>query len=658
MKRGFTLLELLISCLLLVSILAILAVVIARANTLRGESVRRTTLLTQGRAVLDILAEDLQSVIGTNLEVAADTDPNDFGVTNTVLWLVRATPPPRGTEPGSATNPPVEGVLYEVIPTNIASDITTYYLARSHAPLAAAPESGIVDTNLGYVVTRRWEQNGSPYEVTNVISGTGTTLLPSGRKGETIMFPVNREGSIQVYDWISTGSTRLEVTPTADTNINRVVATVVVSNSFSRLCLYANSQTNAPHGLWPAVPQNTIITGYQAVTFVNPWTGSSEIAAFSNSPPETAVAYTNDPLRLVEFTNDWRTVQWQDGGAPSFTTTLLQVVVGYTNYPAAVVSNAWTLPPDTNSVGGVRGASEWFDWSSFLTTTASVLTNVEWIVSSVTNSYDFATNLPLSFSSISIFDAGVGPAQFVAQESLGAVALSHGATQSPIQTQLYWRATETVATNRATNAGLSVTVWQRVSQVSAHIVETFVPASFLSPGYYPGDDRTTYWDPVDTRSNDTIWTPHTLEEDYEGGEVEIDSLWLKKGERAPSQFVYITNSLPGLAGTQGANEGEISEPEDEVIDGLAAFNVQPLCFARDGESEPWELTPWPPEESSPRQFTPPVCVDIYLELLDPPVARRAATMKDDAARRAFVARNVVRLSRRVSLRGRNRWGEP
>jgi hypothetical protein len=469
------------------------------------------------------------------------------------------------------------------------------------------------------------------------------------------MVPVNREGSLLVYDWVSSAGTRLEVQPTADTNINRVVATVAVSNGFSRLSRYSNSQTNAPHGLWPAIPQTTIITGYQAVTFMNPGDRSFEIAAFSNSPPETAVAYTNDTLRLVEFTNDWRVIQWQDGESPAFTTTLLQVVVGYTNYPATIASNAWIVAPDTNRVSGVRGASEWFDWSNFLTTQAPVLTNIEWIVSSVTNRYNFATNLPLSLATINIFDAGVGPAQFIAQETLGAVALSYGATQSPIQTQLYWRATETVATNRATSGGVDVTVRQRVSQVTMTLIEAFVPASMIAAGYYRGDTSTSRWEPVETRRDDTIWTPHTLEEDYEGGEVEIDSLWLRTEQRKESAYAYVTKRLAGYAGL-GRSDFYDTTAEDEVIDGLAAFYAQPLCFARESESEPWRLIKWPPEENTTQQCGPPVCVDIYLELLDPPVARRAATMEDAEARRAFVARNVVRLSRRVPLRGRNRWG--
>ena len=63
MKRGFTLLELLISCALLLAILGILGTTVNRAHQIRQEATRRTTLLTQGRAVLDFIASDLQSII-------------------------------------------------------------------------------------------------------------------------------------------------------------------------------------------------------------------------------------------------------------------------------------------------------------------------------------------------------------------------------------------------------------------------------------------------------------------------------------------------------------------------------------------------------------------------------------------------------------------
>lgn len=45
----------------------------------------------------------------------------------------------------------------------------------------------------------------------------------------------------------------------------------------------------------------------------------------------------------------------------------------------------------------------------------------------------------------------------------------------------------------------------------------------------------------------------------------------------------------------------------------------------------------------------PAYVDIYLELLAPAVARRAAGMEDEARRADFIERNLLRLTRRVAL---------
>ena len=89
-----------------------------------------------------------------------------------------------------------------------------------------------------------------------------------------------------------------------------------------------------------------------------------------------------------------------------------------------------------------------------------------------------------------------------------------------------------------------------------------------------------------------------------------------------------------------------------LLDGLAACYFQPLAFKTDQNGES-SLEVWEPGEEEP-----PVCIDIYLELIDPAIGRRAATMPDADTRHSFVRRQVVRLTKRVPLQTHNRWRAP
>ena len=114
MKRGFTLLELLISCALLLAILGILGTTVNRAHQIRQEATRRTTLLTQGRAVLDSIASDLQSIIATNLEILVDDNYRSYASSNNAIRFTK-TITLADAAPGSATHAlPAERIFYFV----------------------------------------------------------------------------------------------------------------------------------------------------------------------------------------------------------------------------------------------------------------------------------------------------------------------------------------------------------------------------------------------------------------------------------------------------------------------------------------------------------------------------------------------------------------
>ena len=133
MRRGFTLLELLISCALLLAILGILGTTINRAHQIRQEATRRTTLLTQGRAVLDFIADDLQNIISTNLEILTahpDHDGTSYGATNNAIRFSRAFAL-TDTTPGGATNAlPAQQVIYFVATNDYPEPLQGYALYR------------------------------------------------------------------------------------------------------------------------------------------------------------------------------------------------------------------------------------------------------------------------------------------------------------------------------------------------------------------------------------------------------------------------------------------------------------------------------------------------------------------------------------------------
>jgi hypothetical protein len=665
MKRGFTLLELLISCTLLLVVLGVLSTVITRANALRSEGVRRTTLLTQGRAALDSIAEDLQSIIGTNLAVLAGAE--SYGSTNAGLYLMRTRAAPRNLASAEDMAPPIETIYYQVAKTNqmAESNAHVYFLYRGRTPYVAGDEPST--TNLGFTVTRQDTSGGSD-QVTNIVAGSGITLIPSGQTGETIMLPVNSASSARIYDWTTSTAAWIDVVPTADPDTNRVVATVIFSNAFTIASVYAYApgMTNIPAGFWPTSPLTTVATGYQALTFISTTNQAGVAGTFANTIPVNATNLV-DAANQASFTNTWDVYQWSGTPPTSLhTNTFTGVQFAGAILGTTPVTNAWIIPPGTNAVAGVGAGAASFDWASWDTTATPIpaLTNISWQVYSITNVNVFtntvSTNspiimLPLSLytTNISFFAINAGAFETMATNASAVLAL--GGTSAPLQMQSWWRTSETLSTNQVSTSNLVVTVWQRVQQVTTNILETLVPATLIATNFhYRYPDQLSIHDRVDAvRYNDTIWVPHTLTEDYGGGTADIVSLWLEHGERDRFDFSDVPITITGFVGSP-LDEDEGAASADEVIDGVAKLYFQPLRFFRDSAEEPWRLEFW-----SPGNTEPPVCIDIYLELLDPRVARRAATLAENSEQqKAFVERNVVRLSRRVPLNPYNRWREP
>jgi hypothetical protein len=420
---------------------------------------------------------------------------------------------------------------------------------------------------------------------------------------------------------------------------------------------------NIPAGFWPTSPLTTVATGYQALTFISTTNQAGVAGTFTNTIPVNATNIV-DAANQATFTNTWDVYQWSGTPPTSLhTNTFTGVQFAGAILGTTPVTNAWIIPPGTNAVAGTGGGAASFDWASWDTTATPIpaLTNIPWQVYGITNVSAFtntsSTNspiimLPLSLYTTNISFFAINAGAFETMTTNASAVLALGGTSFPLQMQSWGRTSETLSTNQVSPSNLVVTVWQRVQQVTTNILETLVPATLIATNFhfrYP--DQQTIRDGVDAvRYNDTIWVPHTLTEDYGGGTADIVSLWLEHGERDRFDFSDVPITITGFVGTPPIT-GTASP--DEVIDGVAKLYFQPLCFVRDDAEAPWRLAIW-----SPGDVEPPVCIDVYLELLDPRVARRANTMPDAAQREAFVERNVVRLSRRIPLNPYNRRREP
>jgi type II secretory pathway pseudopilin PulG len=690
MKRGFTLLELLISCALLLAILGILATTINRAHQIRQEATRRTTLLTQGRAVLDFIANDLQSIIATNLDIIGEQGYRDYpAFTNTLHFTKTITL--ADTDPGSANNAlPAERIRYFVATNDYPKPrLQGYALYRQTG--AWSNDAGTASVAIG--------QRAEPvdfdtrdYPVTNIVAGSGTTRLPPASAGETIQVPVNSSGSTRIYDWETSTSAWVDVVPADATGLtNRIETTVVFTSSYTQLTTNIIERPPTNTVVWPAVPQTTVSTGFQSLvrqtvadlavatgTYTNSpvyttfWTNhlarltgtnlqqivqTNEVthAVTTNAVP---VVWTND-FFLASWTGAWVTVQ---NGLPPDTTTPVRVAWATTNLPPLFFSNFWNrVDRSTTNRLDALVDDQWDEtrqtWQLAVNPIID-LTNFPWRLSySLTNSFFYpppdATNIPwmpLALDAYEILDAAGNSSEwstrnFYAQTAVGTTPL----LPAPAQQRRHW--VETVITNQITGTRMVSVILETFITVVTNRLTALVPASLVGTNRYAYESGPVYRSGFNTvNDNATTWIPVVLQNDFEGADVEIHSLWLEPGQRSGQSFDYEPRNIYGLVGERGDDwDPPMTDPQ-LLLDGIAACYFQVLAF-KEESGEPL-LEPW-----SPGDTEPPVCIDIYLELIDPAIGRRAATMAPKEAA-AFVRRHVVRLTKRVPLQTHNRWRSP
>ena len=690
MKRGFTLLELLISCALLLAILGILGTTVNRAHQIRQEATRRTTLLTQGRAVLDFIANDLHSIISTNLEIQA-SNFESYSATNHAIRFARAITL-ADTAPGGSTNAlPAERVLYFVATNDYPAPLQGYALYRQTG--AWSNDAGTASVAIG--------QRAEPvdfdtrdYPVTNIVAGRGTTRLPPASAGETIQVPVNSSGSTRIFDWETATSAWVDVVPADAAGLtNRIETSVVFTSSHSQLTTNIIERPPTNTVVWPAVPALSVSTGTQSMARQMLADLAFATGAYTNTPAATTfwatqmaritgtnlqqivqtnfvthtvttnavlVVWTND-LPLASWTGAWVTVQ---NGLPPDTTTPVRVAWATTNLPPLYFSNYWTRVDGsaTNRLDALA-CDQWDEtrqaWQLSVTPVID-LTNFPWRLSySLTNTFFYPPPgdsnsipwMPLALEAYSIIEAAGNSSEwstrnFYAQTAVGTTPLL------PAPAQHRRHDVTTVITNAITATNMVTVVLETVTVAVTNRLTALVPATLVGTNRYYYDSGPVSRVGFDTVSDTaTTWIPVVLQNDFEGADVEVFSLWLDRQQREGETFDFAIRERYALTGGEARREEPALTPPRMLLDGIAACYFQPLAFKTDQNGES-SLEVWEPGEEEP-----PVCIDIYLELIDPAIGRRAATMPEDQ-RAAFVRRQVVRLTKRVPLQTHNRWRAP
>ncbi len=692
-NHGFTLLELIISTTLLLTILGVLGVAVNRAHTIRRDSTRRTRLLYEGRAVLELLSDELQNVVGSNLWLSTANESNDdgsavpddryrsYGSANNAIQFIKSRPLTNNYATATAELP-LEEVYYFVY-TNGYSRLPGYALYRGSA--AQQDAINVSSINRGTTAERyeidRFDWND--LKVTNIVAGPGTTLLPHSYRGETINIPITTSSLTRFRRWETSSDAWLDVEPEGEDGLtNRVNATVVFTIEYDLVTTNTIWRPESPVVTWPDQPLLTVSTGRQHLVRYNYserffdsglYTNTPALADFANNHVAyyTTLDETDAPveheLLLAVWTGSWQTAT---NGVAAVTNTPLLTAWGVTNWSYATLPLEWPYSNLVEIADGVTTNSfgvsadqqygEFYHAWQLMHQPLPELTNMPWRLGySLTNDFFFpapeTTNgvpwVPLELNLLEVSEGGGSSSEWAMMSSYGQTALG-SSNNLPFVAQTWERNITTTITNEFSSSNLVAIVHEQVTTTVTNWLTTLLPATMIEARHYDyiSGSRQRLRGAI-RDSDETTWVPVVLQDDFKGAAETIQSLWLKHGKRSGSDYGFKSETLYGLTGVrEGEPEAGYSDPR-MIIDGVAACYFQPLCFRKVAGVA--QLEPWQAGDSEE-----PVAVDIYLELIDPAVGRRAANIGDETKRKSFVERHVLRLTKRVLLQTHNRWRAP
>lgn len=267
-SAGFTLLELVISCAILISIFAFAATSLTRIHRLRAESESRTRIIAEGRAIIDRIADELAFARPDSFHFIAEsgdsTDIDDLRDTSSRrLAFIRYVPYRRtATRDDSGDTLPYVYRSIGVPNPNMAFAITT-----------APPRDSVTYSNIEEIIEYSVITNGH-IVVTNAVAGEIMgTHTHSAAKGDTVTIPVTSDFARETRNVRTDMGAFLDIfTPQPETNT--VVGTdfsttnaisSAESTSTNAVDIMDNPSTNSVTDV--SVPTNNIIVCY--VVFTN-----------------------------------------------------------------------------------------------------------------------------------------------------------------------------------------------------------------------------------------------------------------------------------------------------------------------------------------------------------------------------------------------------
>ncbi len=752
--NGFTLLELVISCAIVVTIFALATTALTRVHRLRADSESQTRLMTEGRALLDDIANQLAHVADTNIWISKTTANDQDGTTT--LALIRYAVHPQSRQNGDAyADTPYYSTRIDFksgASRNPTSSVER--IARS-----TIPGDQLLHSNVN-LVTYNTIKHGSS-SVTNAYSADEMgTHIPAAAAGDTIRVPVTYGSSATTYGTSTSIDALISSVSSPFEGTNTVLADVTFKNGHSGENTISIRKPVA--GRWP-LPSTRIarITATAEIGAENLTTNSfmapgyldytnvplsvttfpidetnatartmlsASITAYDSFPPpaftdtndvpvsvtnDVPVSVTNDVpvsvtngiavvttnatgIGILSVTNGIDSVPYPDAPYVSSTNGLVVGELLYGPYDSPyVISNYWSwgesASVDTNGIISgislvVNGRTNTYasasDVAAAATSTVThatanfqfselydlltvdlddgaeafgALSNVLSHLGPVAFTNEFTPKdasggaLPVLVSEILSYEERLSPQDFATAFSAQSAIATAGTNVTPLASQTYKRQMELVIVREVTTNDMTISVghnWNTQSryQLSFDIEASLVPTNSW---HYGGAETNTY--PNGTSyDSETRWVDIVPEEDFEGADERTAGIWLREeNERDLTELVVKTNSVKvPYSLPRNADSGvSVKTLAPAIWGSIQNVVITPLCFSTN-ENRRLDLMVWNPNDDPPG---PPVCADIYLELLSPLHQRRANKITDDERRDLYIQNHVIRISRRAPI---------
>ena len=750
MKRtGFTLLELVISCAMLVGLFSILALMMTRAHRLRSYDEEQARIMTQGRAFLDRLADEIRNTCGTNLTPAGKMRDDRYEFS-----FVRVKAHPRGTLAGeAATNLPFERITYSV-----DGALTGGFTKATSTWIPSTAGFGTTNYATEYRFTRK---DGKGFTITNVHSATDKVSIHSASKGDTISIPVTSGSSKRIYDTVNRSSVHVDIVPTESTLTNRVLATIAFTNAFSSVV--TNSIRRPLAGKWPEAQAGQVRLKRKLDLFAETWTNECTLLPlglpYTNAVPFLAstnfLAYTetsipsatnlpvgvatntplndqssetnivattiwsltnlhfsasegadgNPPKGLAIFFADepaFKTNLWRIGNPPAQTNETQKgtatgnlVRPGQASSPVTPTgearTNGWdgtgvhvdsdgaldtflpghstAAPPPSLPTNRTNGIIVGLHSGDFFTiphpvqppaVSADSLRELippmafdnHWVARTAEN----GPTLPLAFYRTETLNAPSDPGGILCELSGNAmsIGLDGENNRSIVRSLRIGRLQEIdlreeYAENGA-ETNFTAICASRFQSTATFRLQMDIPSFMAQTNRYEAflDDSNRVRKGI-SQSKDTSWETVTLDDDLPETAADIVGLWLEETKREGSEWAVEKTELSKPVPRE-PEESREHERFDATAPCVTRLRFIPLSFHKGKDT--LVLIEWDPSDD---KAEPPVCVDIYLELIAPVHKKRAMAITDETKRNEYVNRHLIRLTRRVPLNQRNLW---